>query len=124
MNEIIEELVSKIKKRYLGMYVGFDYDELEDHYEIWYNDESLDRDEGFQLFIGELIYDYLLPRKIFNVSFYYNYEKSKALELDVYSNIKNIIIETTKRKTYMQTNGYQTNINNFSDDPNLFCLAA
>lgn len=124
MENIINEIVTKIREKYEKLYVSYEYDESENHYEIWYNNKELDSDEAFQLFIGELIYDYLLPKKIFNVSFYYNYEKSKALELDVLSNIKSTVIDAPKRKISIQADGYQIAGGNFSGEPNLFCLAA
>lgn len=79
MIEKIKIIIEQIKERYPDIYVGYEYLEKDDVYEIWYNKEELNTDESFQEFVGKLIYEQLFSKNIFNFFIDYNEEKSSTL---------------------------------------------
>lgn len=79
MIEKIKIITEKIKEHYPDIYVGYDYLEKDNVYEIWYNKKELNTDESFQEFVGKLIYKYLYSNNIFNFFIDYNEEKSTNL---------------------------------------------
>ncbi len=78
----INDFKKRIKEEYPDLHIDYSYDDQEDYYHIWHTNSKLQfKDEGFLVFVGELIKDCLYSKGIFNFSFSYNYLEDKKTKL-------------------------------------------
>ena len=76
----IMSFISSVRMLYPELVVEFDYDAIEDHYEIWHNGPSLQFENNeFLSVIGSLTRD-LYHQDIFNFDFGYDHTKAAFCE--------------------------------------------
>ncbi|WP_372997000.1 hypothetical protein [Lutispora sp.] len=76
----IEEFISKVKDKYRDLIIGYEFDDEDNAFDIWHTGKHYEsNDEEFLSYTGELIRDVLFANGIFNISFGYDYLKTRDM---------------------------------------------
>lgn len=108
IKNIVDSLISQIKSKYKDLVINYDFNEEDGTYEIWHNSEHLEfEDDEFTNYVGTLIKTLLFDNGIFNISFGYDYEKSKNLN-EMYNVVQaNEIIKPNNKMLGTITNTFK-----------------
>jgi hypothetical protein len=75
---LIDKVISEIKKKYSNLTVDFYYDKDDDFYVIWHNNHLLDSDDDFAVYVSPLI-SYLHDNNFSNFCIGYDHEQTIKL---------------------------------------------
>lgn len=76
---LIDKVISEIKKKYSNLTVDYYYDKDDDFYVIWHNNHLLDSDDDFAIYVSPLI-SYLHDNNFSNFCIGYDHEQTLLIQ--------------------------------------------